>query len=83
LTSGQRVRIFGLLLLVGIAEAAVTLGLAEIPHSPQLMTLNAALSFVWDAIGTSYYAVLATVIYFELRVVKERLGPERIDAVFD
>ena len=98
LTRGYRWRIFGLyvayLLLgfaVGITLAAVT-GTVLFPATPEevieafednLSVLRVAASVISTMITSVIGATLVASIYYELRQVKEGIGPEALAAVFD
>ena len=97
LTKGNRWRIFGLVLLVGIAQTGIGLG-ALLVLGGAVAVGGAALggaglvgSAVIFLIGTILlnaffaimYAVLIAITYFDLRNIKEGAGLEEIAAVFD
>jgi hypothetical protein len=91
LTSGHRWAIFGLLVVfilacfvLGLAiRPLVGLSIFPAPHSP--FPLNSAFwiaSTIVKIVTTSIAAVLAASIYYELRTIKEGIGPEQLAAVF-
>jgi len=98
LTRGYRWRIFGLyvayLLLgfaVGITLAAVT-GTVLFPATPEeaieafrdnLSVLRIAASMISTMMTSVIGATLVASIYYELRQIKEGIGPEALAAVFD
>ncbi len=91
LTSGHRWAIFGLFIaaifvsaVAGVALSPLAgLSLLSAPHSPLPVS-----SAYWIAntivkiVETSLLAVLAASIYYELRTIKEGVGPEELAAVF-
>jgi len=82
LTRGHRWKIFGLFLLVsiggGIVQAIISavLGLA----GPLVPVIGL---FLWEAVFGAFGAILAAVVYHDLRVAKEGIDTDRIAAVFD
>lgn len=95
LTSGNRWRLFGLILLVGIllsaAGAAIggvlggTLGyvLGITGKIAWLGTGISVIRFVLSGFSVGYGAVLGAVVYHDLRVAKEGVDTDRIAAIFD
>jgi hypothetical protein len=95
LTRGHRRKIFGLILLtvipagiVGLVVGAVAvaaLGMGAILGlSPTLITpVGQFVGLLWSAIWKAFYAILAVVIYHDLRVAKEGVDTEQIAAVFE
>lgn len=79
LTKGYRWSIFGLFLLVTIVSALVGGVLTRLGGG----ALGALLSFGWQIIATAFGAVLATVVYHDLRVAKEGIDIESLANVFD
>jgi hypothetical protein len=80
LTKGYRWQIFGLLALVGIVNIIVQIVLALLGRLTLIGTL---LEFVWLVIATSFGAVMAAVVYHDLRVAKEGLDIDNLANVFD
>jgi hypothetical protein len=95
LTRGYRWSIFGLLVVLVILVFIATLvlgvltvivigfsqgGIAEIANFPAVEMLNSAMSTMLTSVLTS---TLAASIYYELRQIKEGVGPEALAAVFD
>jgi hypothetical protein len=95
LTRGHRWKIFGLILLtvipagiVGLIVGAVAVAAlgtgAILGLSPALITPAAQfVGLLWSAIWKAFYAILAVVIYHDLRVAKEGVDTEQIAAVFE
>jgi hypothetical protein len=80
LTRGYRWQIFGLLLLVTIIAFIVGIVLVLIGG----VTLwGELLHFFWQVIATAFGAVLAAVVYHDLRVAKEGIDIDDLANVFD
>jgi hypothetical protein len=84
LTKGQRWKIFGLLVLLGVP--AVTVG-ALIDTMAEVAGINQILASIahvgWDATWGAAYAVLVIAVYHDLRVAKEGVDTAQIAAVFE
>jgi Membrane domain of glycerophosphoryl diester phosphodiesterase len=90
LTKGHRWKIFGIWVLLAIVAIIILIivgvlaGLAAVVAQGLGRVLIAAvISLILTAIVTAYSYVLNTVIYHDLRTVKEGVGTEEIAAVFD
>ena len=83
LTAGYRWPVFGALITALVAEVVVALAIEGATKRPQTVGLYLVLTLVWDAVTTSFSAVLAALIYHDLRVVKEGIDLEQIAALFD
>jgi hypothetical protein len=82
LTKGQRWRICGIFLIamllhwtIGIVLALLLERMSTVPHF--------AVDIVWNAIVMAFSGILSTVIYFDLRALKEGVDVGRVAAVFD
>jgi hypothetical protein len=93
LLSGKRWRIFGLLVIVGMASAAVVIGIAllgglsfatlgALASVPQTSPIGIAV-FILSALFGAFGGVLITVSYYHLRVEKEGAIAEDLVQVFD
>jgi hypothetical protein len=80
LTRGYRWQIFGLLALVTIAGLIVKLVLMWFGG---VMLWGKLLTFCWLVIATAFGAVLAAVVYHDLRVAKEGIDIDNLANVFD
>jgi hypothetical protein len=80
LTKGHRWQIFGLLALVAIAAGVVQFILTRVGGD---MLLGKLLEFCWQVVATSFGAVLAAVVYHDLRVAKEGMDIDNLANVFD
>jgi uncharacterized membrane protein len=84
LTKGQRWKIFGLLVLLGVAAAIVG---ALIDTMAEVAGVNEMLASIahaaWDATWGAAYAVLVIAAYHDLRVAKEGVDTAQIAAVFE
>jgi uncharacterized membrane protein len=91
LTKGHRWKIFGIWVLIAIvaivvlsiAGALAGLGVVAAPQGLGRVVLAGVISLILTAIVTAYSYVLNTMIYHDLRTVKEGVGTEEIAAVFD
>jgi len=83
LTRGHRWAIFGLLLLLSVAVGVMSIGAG----APAALTGNPAFikisSFALETVTESFGAVLAAVVYHDLRVAKEGVDIDTIASVFD
>jgi hypothetical protein len=86
LTSGYRWPIFGLLIIVGLGSLAlqfVIIPLNGLVPGPGGLAIYMAAAAIVRVILALFGAALIGVIYYELRVTKEGIGPEALAAVFD
>jgi hypothetical protein len=81
LTKGHRWQIFGIVVVIFLVNAVVSyiLGLI-VPGSGTLATV---VTGAWQAVTGAFNAVLAGVLYFQLRSVKEGFELDQIASVFD
>jgi hypothetical protein len=80
LTKGYRWQVFGLLALVAIAGGVVQFVLTRVGGG---MLFGKLLEFCWQVVATSFGAVLAAVVYHDLRVAKEGIAIDNLANVFD
>ena len=93
LLSGQRWRVFGLLVIVGVASSAVVIAIALLGGmgfanlsplaSIQPMSPIGIAIFIISSVFTAFGGVLVTVSYYHLRVEKEGAIAEDLIQVFD
>lgn len=83
LTKGHRWQIFGMLFVLGLADAIglFILGLILAPIGG--VTVVAIVKLVWTAAWAVYFNCMLIMIYHDLRVAKEGVGTDQIAAVFD
>lgn len=80
LTKGYRWQIFGLFLLVVVIALVGGLVLAKIGGEG---LVGQILSFAWQVVSTAFSAVLAAVVYHDLRAAKEGIDLDTLANVFD
>lgn len=80
LTKGYRWQIFGLFLLVVVIALVGALVLARIGGAG---FVGQTLTFAWQVVSTAFSAVLAAVIYHDLRAAKEGIDLDTLASVFD
>jgi hypothetical protein len=87
LTKGNRWKIFGLWFVValigGIMGGLLTGALAGLSRVVGGPVLALILRLAWSAIVGAFGAILAVVVYHDLRVAKEGVDTDQIAAVFD
>jgi hypothetical protein len=83
LTKGHRWQIFGILLLIGIAEGVASYALTRIFGGIGGFLLGQLAGWVVTAAGSAYTAVSTAVGYTMLRFSKEGVGIEDIARIFD
>jgi multisubunit Na+/H+ antiporter MnhF subunit len=71
------------IVVLSIAGALAGLGVVAAPQGLGRVVVAAVISLILTAIVTAYSYVLNTMIYHDLRTVKEGVGTEEIAAVFD
>ena len=82
LTRGCRWQIFAVLAAIVVVSVIVNWLIGALtPGAPSW--LLPAVAFGWMVLVNGYEAVLAAVIYYDLRIVKDQLDADRIAAVFD
>jgi hypothetical protein len=83
LTKGHRWKIFGLvfaMIIVGLIVQSILGGLGRAIGGP---ILGIIVLVLWGAVLSAFNAILAIVIYHDLRVAKEGVDTDQIAAVFD
>jgi hypothetical protein len=83
LTAGYKWKIFGIVLLLGLATV---IGSAVVSAVFTLVggTLAATIgTFIWRALVGAFHSIATAVIYHDLRAAKEGIDVERMAAVFD
>jgi hypothetical protein len=82
LTKGHRWQIFGIIVLLGIANGvgAFLLGFALARAG---LVVTALASVIWAAVWTAYWNCALIMIYHDLRVAKEGIDTRQIASVFD
>jgi hypothetical protein len=86
LTKGYRWQVFGTIMLLGIVGIVLSLVLSGIFGAVFAMTGSIAFLVASQALGAvlgSFYGVIVSVFYYELRVAKEGVDIEKIASVFD
>lgn len=82
LTAGYRLQIFIIALLVGILGLVVTIIITVVELFASSM-ISALLNFAWQVLAATFNGVFASVVYHDLRAVKEGLDEHDLAAVFD
>jgi len=82
LTKGYRWQIFGVFLLVTVATVlgGMVIGFVAANFGPIVLQIA---STVWQVLAGAFGAVVAAIVYYNLRVVKEGVDIDRIAQVFD
>jgi hypothetical protein len=90
LTSGHRGTIFGIFVVIWIANVAMGFAIMPLASLSLVSTSAGGASILYVAASatirillTMFNATLAGVIYFELRSIKEGVGAEELASVFD
>lgn len=83
LTKGNRWRILGIFLLVGVGNAIVRWMVQLILHAVAGQTVAILGVFVWQVAAQAFTSILVAVIYHDLRVAREGIDIDRIAVVFD
>lgn len=90
LNRGQRWRVFGLFVVTGLAIVLLVWGMATVLHVPialvptvPMLTVSGMAVSLMYGVFTTFYAVLATVAYYHLRLEKDGPFPDDAVAVFD
>lgn len=94
LTRGHRWAVFGLFIAFGILNVAIALAFSVASGTPLAATssveaaaaltpLQAVASVLGSTINAVIGATLVASIYYELRVLKDGIGPQALAAVFD
>jgi len=83
LTKGHRWRVFGIYLLILVVGFIIG-GIINVLFAVMAGFVAATLvALIWNAVFAAYNSVAITVMYHDLRVVKEGIDTDRIAAVFD
>jgi uncharacterized membrane protein len=82
LTKGYRWQIFGVFLLVTVTTVlgGMVIGFVAANFGPIVLQIA---STVWQVLAGAFGAVVAAIVYYNLRVVKEGVDIDRIAQVFD
>src|SRR5262249_47469292 len=82
LTQGHRWKLFVLALLLLVVNVGSSLVAYELPIFVGPIA-EVGGRWIWTAIWTAFSAIIITVTYYDLRVIKERVDIDQITAVFD
>ncbi len=82
LTRGYRGQLFGLALVLGIIEVLLAVPLMVVYSGDPMSLVSVSLQWVIGVFNTALNATAMALVYFRLRVVKERFDVEGIAAVF-
>ena len=82
LTKGNRLLIFGLVVLVGIVILIIN-GLTALIFIPLLGSVGQVLLYLFGAVPQAFSAVMTAIIYYELRCVKDGVTLDSLADVFD
>jgi hypothetical protein len=82
LTAGHRWKLFGIMIVLAIVGGigGSMVGMTTFAAGP---TIGVVAKVIWHAFFGAYSAILAVVIYHDLRVAKEGVDTDQIAAVFD
>jgi len=83
LTTGHRWKIFGLILLLLVVGAIVSISIEYLLKPIVGVVPTFLVTLTWDGIGGAYYSVASVVAYHDLRAHKEGIDIEPLAAVFD
>ncbi|WP_193369526.1 hypothetical protein [Pelagibius marinus] len=83
LTSGERWKVFGIIVIIGFAQVFFERGIDPFLDYENALLLSMAITLLYSASLTAFGAVASAVTYHQLRRVKEGTGVEEIAAVFD
>lgn len=83
LTKGHRWKVLGILLVVGLLSAIGAAVVAAVLGVVGGATVALIGRFLWQAIMGAFGAVVAAVIYHDLRAAREGIDVDRMAAVFD
>jgi hypothetical protein len=82
LTKGHRWKIFGISVLLVVFNAICLVVLRLVLLAASGVAASTVGSWIWSAIFTAFSAIVTTIIYHDLRVIKEGVDTEQIAAVF-
>jgi hypothetical protein len=83
LTKGYRWQIFGMMVLIAIAESIGGAGAKAVLGLTGNAGLVIAGTLIWSGVSSAFGAIFAVVTYHDLRVAQEGVDTQRIAAVFD
>lgn len=83
LTERYRWPVFGILIIVLIVGLVAQAAIDGALDRPATVVAHVVVSLVWSAVTTAFGAVLAALIYHDLRVIKEGIDLEQLAALFD
>jgi len=83
LTKHHRWKILGIIVLTAIVSGTVEIVIEEIAGRFSPLSLGAVANYAWQTVFNAFDAIVAVVIYHNLRIVKEGIDVDRIAAVFD
>jgi hypothetical protein len=83
LTQGHRWRLVGIILLVFVPALIIDGVINVTVTAVGRNTAQLAVSLIWYAILSAFFAILVVVTYYELRSAKDGADIEQIATVFD
>jgi hypothetical protein len=83
LTSGERWKVFGVIVIIAIAQLIFERGIDPMLDYENAVILSMAITLLYSATFTAFGAVASAVTYHQLRRIKEGTGADEIAAVFD
>lgn len=83
LTKGSRWKLFGIVIVLGVASILVELIVQFIVLAAAGKLIAALATFLCSALIAAYRSILIAVVYRDLRVAREGIDVDRIAAVFD
>jgi hypothetical protein len=83
LTKGYRWQVFGMMILIAIAESIGGVGVKAVLGLTGSAGLVIAGTLIWSSVASAFSSIFAVVTYHDLRVAKEGIDTQQIAAVFD
>jgi uncharacterized membrane protein len=83
LTKGHRWKLFGILLVVALIAIVGSVVVSAVLTAVGGVTATIIGRFIWQAVTGAFGAVVAAVVYHDLRVAREGIDVDRMAAVFD
>jgi hypothetical protein len=83
LTKGYRWQVFGLLLIVLVGSSLGGWVVGRVIGIIGSSLLSSLVAFLWQVVATAFGAILAAVVYHDLRAVKEGVDVSKLVNVFD